>query len=197
MEFTTNRKPPPNRVGNCDGPFEQHLLEAAVMLALSQWLFTLGAEEVTIHPDGMHVRDDTGFDIRGWLEEKGFKMNESYGTTRHGGVYESVARTVRVDFRPGCGDVVAVIGGVRILVEAKGGCINTNHPGLCSKLRKHLYEAVGMLMDDRNNVDRLIVAVPLHRETEKIAERVARKCRTVGIEIVLVSGDGNVRLVNQ
>ena len=121
MEFITNRKPPLGRVGKCDGPFEQHLLEAAVMLALSQWLFTLGAEEVTIHPDGMHVRDDTGFDIRGWLEEKGFKMNERYGTNRHGGVYESVARTVRVDFRPGCGDVVAVIGGVRILVEAKGG----------------------------------------------------------------------------
>ncbi len=52
-------------------------------------------------------------------------------------------------------------------------------------------------MDDRNNVDRLIVAVPLHRETEKIAERLVRNCRTVGIEIVLVSGDGNVRLVNQ
>ena len=47
MEFITNRKPPPGRVGKCDGPFEQHLLEAAVMLALSQWLFTLGAEEVT------------------------------------------------------------------------------------------------------------------------------------------------------
>ncbi len=121
MEFITNRKPPPSKVDYYEGPFEQHLLEAAVMLALSQWLFALGAEEVTIHPDGMHVRDDTGFDIRGWLEEKGFKKNESYGANRHGGVYESVTQTVRVVFRPGCGDVVAVIGGVRILVEAKGG----------------------------------------------------------------------------
>jgi len=91
--------------------------------------------------------------------------------------------------------VVAVIDGARVEVEAKGGCINTRHSGQLSKLRKHLYEAVGMLLDSRNDAERLIAAVPRHRETERVAERMAERCRAAGIEIALVAGDGSVSIV--
>ena len=80
------------------------------------------------------------------------------------------------------------------MVEAKGGIINTSNPGQKSKLRKHLYEAVGMLLDRSNKRDRLIAAVPLHPETEKIAHRMAGRCREIGIEIALVSGEGTIQL---
>ena len=62
-------------------------------------------------------------------------------------------------------------------------------------MRKHLYEAVGMLLDSRNDADRLIAAVPHHSETERVAQRMAKTCHAAGIEIALVSGDGSVRMV--
>ena len=40
-----------------------------------------------------------------------------------------------------------------------------------------------MLLDSPDDADRLIAAVPLHRETLKIARRIAERCREVGIEI--------------
>ena len=87
------------------------------------------------------------------------------------------------------------IRGDGIEVEAKGGCINTRHAGQLSKLRKHLYEAVGMLLDSRNDACRLIAAVPRHPETERVAERMAKRCHSAGIEIALVSGDGSIWIV--
>lgn len=195
MELITDREPPPKRVGNCEGPFEQHLLEAAVMLAVSQWLFTRGAKEVTIRPDGMHVKKEFGFDINRWLEENGFEQIEHHGGTRHGGVYKGDTGTMKVEFKPGLGDVEAVVGDDRFLVETKGGCINTTHSGQCSKLRKHLYEAVGSLMANQNDNVRLIAAVPKTKETEKLAISMAQKCGMVGIEVALVSVDGNIRVV--
>ena len=51
-----------------------------------------------------------------------------------------------------------------------------------------------MLLASPDRADRLIAAVPLHRETEIIARKIAGKCREVGIEIALVSGTGNIQL---
>ena len=162
------------------------------MLAMAEWMFGLGATEVKIHPDGMHLK---GFDVRGWLETEGFAKTADMGRTPAGGVYKRGEQTVIVDPRPGIGDVVAIIDGARIEIEAKGGCINSRHPGLLSKLRKHLYETVGMLLDSCNDADRLIAAVPRHTETERVAQRMSKRCHAAGIEIALVSGDGSVWIV--
>ena len=191
MTFVTERMPPDGRVSRCDGPLERHLTEAAVMLAVAQWLFASGAGAVQVHPDGVHAKH---FDMRGWLENAGFEKVSAKGTTREAGRYTRNRQCLLVDFRPGRGDVVASVDGRRVVVEAKGGCINTRHPGQVSKLRKHLYEAVGMLLDGHDGADRLIAAVPRHAVTERIAGRMARRCRGAGIEIALVSDDGAVVL---
>ena len=160
------------------------------MLAVTRWLFEQGALRVSIHPDGMHVRD---FDVAGWLHANDFNKVSSIGNTRHGGVYKCAERTVEVRFQPGCGDVVAQLGTDRIVVEAKGGCLNSRHPGLKSKLRTHLHEAVGSLFDPPE-ATRLIAAVPKHSETVKLASRMAPHCNAAGIEIALVSACGTVAL---
>ena len=49
-----------------------------------------------------------------------------------------------------------------------------------------------MLLDGHDGADSLIAAVPRHAVTERIAGRMARRCRGTGIEIALVSDDGAV-----
>ena len=161
------------------------------MLAIALWMFELGAEKVCLHPDGMHAKQ---FDICGWLKNKGFERIAKKGKTREAGTYVRSQQTLDVQFAPGRGDVTADLNGCHVVVEAKGGIINTRDPGQKSKLRKHLYEAVGMLLDGPKGADRLIAAVPLHGETQKIARRMAGRCRDAGIEIALVSGTGEVQL---
>ena len=75
--------------------------------------------------------------------------------------------------------------------------INARHPGQKSRLRRRFYEAVGMLLNDRSGANRLIVAVPLHRETEKISCRMAARCCDLEIEIALVSGIGDIQLCTE
>ena len=178
-------------MGKHSGDCEQHLYEAAVMLSVALWLFDLGAEEVHIHPDGEHAKQ---FDIPSWLRMEGFAKIAAIGKTPLAGKYIRHNQELYIEFKPGHGDIVADIKGCRTVVEAKGGIINTNHSGQKSKLRKHLYEAVGMLLDGPQNADRLIAAVPQHSETEKIACRMVHRCRDAGIEIALVSGNGVVQL---
>ena len=141
--LVTDREPPARRASHCDGPLERHLSEAGVMLAVAEWMFGLGAEAVEIHPDGMHVKQ---FDMCGWLASAGFEKVAASGKTREAGRYTRNRQSLTVDFRSGRGDVVGDVRGCRIVVEAKGGCINTRHPGQVSKLRRHLYEAVGRLL---------------------------------------------------
>ena len=190
--FITEKPPPNGRAGKHTGRLEAHLSEAAVMLAVAQWMFERGAENVCVHPDGMHARQ---FDICGWLKNQGFEKISERGKTHEAGTYARGHQTLDIEFAPGRGDVVADLSGCRVVVEAKGGIINTCHSGQKSRLRKHLYEAVGMLLDSPSGADRLIAAVPLHRETEKIARRMAGRCRDVGIEIALVSGRGRICIV--
>ena len=116
MTFVTERMPPDGRVSRCDGPLERHLTEAAVMLAVAQWLFASGAGTVQVHPDGVHAKH---FDMRGWLENAGFEKVSAKGTTREAGRYTRNRQCLLVDFRPGRGDVVASVDGRRVVVEAK------------------------------------------------------------------------------
>ena len=67
MMFITEKPPPNGRAGKHTGRLEAHLSEAAVMLAVAQWMFERGAENVCVHPDGMHARQ---FDICGWLKKE-------------------------------------------------------------------------------------------------------------------------------
>ena len=115
------------------------LTEPAVMLAVAQWMFERGAARVCIHPDGMHTKQ---FDLAGWLQREGFRRIKREGKTPHGGLWVRDAWTLEVRFRPGQGDVVADIADESIVVEAKGGCINSRYPGVLSQLRTRTYEAV-------------------------------------------------------
>ncbi len=196
MKFVIEKTPPKGRAPKTDGDFERHLYEAAVMLAMAQWMFVkLGAKKVCVYPDGMHVRY---FCIRSWLENEGFKKTGSIGTTPEGGTYIRNDQTLVVEFQPGRGDVVGEDEqGSRVVVEAKGGIVNTRHPGQKSKLRKHLYEAVGMLLaGSYDTADRLIVAAPFHRETETIANKMMQSKRFLDteIEIALVCENGSIQL---
>ncbi|MCY3770197.1 MAG: hypothetical protein OXG56_12660 [Gammaproteobacteria bacterium] len=194
MTFITKKPPPRGRVGQCDGDFEEHLYEAAVMLAVAQWMFDRGANKVCLHPDGQHAKQ---FDIFEWLMDKGYERICKIGQTRDAGIYSRKHQTLVIEFKPGQGDIVTHLGDCRVVVEAKGGIINTRHSGQKSKLRKHLYEAVGMLLDERTDADRLIAAVPFHQETKRIACRMVGRCRDAGIEIALVSGSGEIQLCTE
>ena len=90
---------------------------------------------------------------------------------------------------------MADIQGERILVEVKGGCINSRYPGALSKLRTRMHEAVGSLFAAPAEVTRLIAAVPCHSETEKLANRMTERCRKAGVQIALVSPNGHIRVL--
>jgi len=118
LELTTNHKPPPNRVGKCDGPHEVHLKECAVMLALAESLFSKGARMVSMLPDGMHL---AGFNLNDHLVARGFVHVSSEGRTSVGGRWTRGDDCLRVYPRPGLGDVTSEIGGRLFEFEAKGG----------------------------------------------------------------------------
>jgi hypothetical protein len=136
-----------------------------------------------------------GFDIPGWVASRGFSRTATTGRTQTSGTFRRNDQTLIVHSRPGLGDIVCQLNGVRVEIEAKGGCLNTRHAGQLSRLRKGLQEAVGQLLGSPNVGARLIAAVPRHVETEKVAERLLPRCRRVGIEIALVDGDGSVLLL--
>jgi len=192
MDLISRRNPPLNRVGSHDGDSELHLSEAGVMLAVADWLFSLGAVEVRVHPDGLHMKH---FDMPAWLDAQGFERVSTTGKRGISGTFERNGQRLTIHSQPGLGDVVTTIDGVDIEIEAKGGCINTRHPGQLSKLRKGLHEAVGQLMSSPRKDCRLIAAVPRHSETERLAERLNARCALASIEIVLVDRDGNVGLI--
>jgi hypothetical protein len=192
MNLITERPPPPNRLGRHDGPFERHLLEPAVMLAIADWLFEQDAPEVRIYPDGMHMKS---FDIPAWLVGHGFTRMTTTGRGQISGTFRRGDQALIVHSQPGRGDVVGTLNGVTVQIETKGGCINTRHPGQVSSLRKGLHEAVGQLLGSPRDKVRLIAAVPRHPATKELATRVLLKCALVGIEIALVDGDGSVELL--
>lgn len=192
MTLITERPAPPKRMGKHTGTHERHMYEAAVMLAMAEWLFGKGATEVWMHPDGMHMK---GFDIPAWLAGHGFTRTSTTGRGQTSGTFRRHGQTLTVHSQPGHGDVVGTLHGVTVEIETKGGCINTRHPGQRSRLRKGLHEAVGQLLGSPRDAVRLIAAVPRHPETERAAERLLPRCGLVGIEIALVDGEGSVELL--
>ena len=193
LTFVTKRKPPASRAAKCDGRYEHQLSEMGVILAVAEWLFIDGAETVCIYPDGMHPK---GFNTTQWLKESGFTKREARGNdaTALAGRYQRGHQTLEIFFRSGRGDVTATVRGTPVLVETKGGCINTSHSGQVSKLRRGLHEAVGMLVGRGASAGRRIAAIPRHKTIEKVAKEIAPHCIATGVEIMLVSGDGNIHI---
>lgn len=188
----TFREPPEKRRKGLTGDFEEYLSEGAVMVAYAMHILrSTDAQRVEIHPDGEHGKR---FDFRGWLAACGYEFRSAIGTTNYGGIYRHAdGREIEVNPKPGLGDIVAVVGNGRIVAEAKGGVVNTKHAGQVSRLRRGLYEAVGLLMATERKDDlRQVAVVPKMDTTLRIAERMISRTRLAGIEIALVDGRGNV-----
>ncbi len=192
-DLITHRTPPPKRLAACDGDMEHQFSEGAVMLAFAMHLLrtVAGLKAVSIHPDGEHGKR---FDIRAWLLKRGFEFTSRMGKTAYGGTYSSASgQTVVVNPSPGRGDVVAEVEGMSIVAECKGGVINTKHSGQISHLRQGLCETLGLsLATPVVEGRRQFVVVPRTRVTEALAQRMAFRARSAGIEIALVDGHGNV-----
>lgn len=177
--------PPPNRVGRCEGRFEHHLPEGAVMIAYAMHLLrTTSAGEVLVHPDDEHGKR---LDFAGWL---GLREGVPHRKDHAGRYVRPHGRSIVVNPVPGKGDVVADAGGTVISAECKGGIINTRHPGQVSRLYKGLCETVGLLMAVPSP-GRQIAVVPRTEGTCRLAQRLAPRCATAGIEIALVGPRGD------
>jgi hypothetical protein len=190
LSYVTRYVPPEARKAKAAGGVEERLTEAGVMLAIASHLLDQAREAtVWIHPDGEHAKR---FDIPAFLAGAGFEKVESKGSTAYGGTYRRGSETVIVDPRSGRGDVVGSLDGRKVVVECKGGTINSTHAGQLSRLRRGLCEAVGLLMTRPSDGAREIAAVPFAQETERLARRMADRCLEAGIEIALVRRDGAI-----
>jgi hypothetical protein len=186
---TVMRPAPEKRRRFHTGDHEEHFPEASIMVAFAAHLLELGAKRVELHLDGMHAKQH---DVEGQLSTGGFLREDASGATCAGN-YKSGESQLTIDFRAGKGDVVAVLDGVRIVAECKGGIVNTRHAGQTSRLREHLCEAVGQLMGHKQLPDERHVAVVPHTPvTLSVAARMAERAARAGIELALVGADGKV-----
>jgi hypothetical protein len=190
--LTQKREAPQNRRPYSVNGLEEHLPEAAVMVAFAMYLLREGAPVVELHPDGEHGKR---FDIRSSLESRGFVFTGDGGTTTYSGEYRRGAERLSVSCKPGIGDVSGVCHERPIVGECKGGILNTRHPGQASRLRKGLCEAVGLLMSRPLNGERHMAVVPATEFTKRLARRMTSRAMAAGIEIALVDANGNVDFV--
>ena len=117
-DYIDFRDPPPNRAGKCDGEKEQHLTEAAVMIAFATYLLENGAATVEVHPDGEHGKRH---DIKTTLERLGFEFLSPNGTTAYGGIYRRGEQTVAVTRHLAKETLSREIAGQLVVAECKGG----------------------------------------------------------------------------
>ena len=190
-DLVVPKAPPQSRASKANAEHEHHLYEGAVMLAFAMHLLrTEPTSEVCIHPDGEHGKQ---FDFTGWLERRGFSLQERMGKTSYGGRYrDKEGRVIVINPKSGQGDVKAKVGGEMLSAECKGGIINTKHCGQVSRLRRGLCEAVGLLMDTPPAQGRQVAVVPYTEVTCRLANCMALRCASVGIEIALVKSRGEV-----
>jgi hypothetical protein len=193
--YAVSRPAPPKRALYVSEGLEEHLTEAAVMIAFAVHLLVKKGNvgEVTVCPDGEHA---TRFEIVNFLASLGFNRVESLGSTEYGGRYQRYNERIIVNPSSGLGDVTAYLANVRVVAECKGGIINTRHPGQKSKLTKGLSELIGQLMKLPINGDRQVAVCPDHTVTRRLAEKLAPRCLVAGIEIALVAVDGAVTYVS-
>ena len=187
--FITFREPPSKRIKHAEGGVEHVFSEGAVQLAFAFYLLQRFPElsGLEIHPDGEHGKR---FDIRAFLERRGFELVQSEGSTNYGGTYSDGDQSIRVSPTPGTGDVVAKLTDRTIIAECKGGVINSTHAGQKSRLRSGLHEVIGQLMARPVDGELHFAVTPHTAETAKVAGKLRPRCSKAGIEIVLLDRNG-------
>lgn len=189
--------PSEKRATYAEGGIERRMYEAAVMVAVSQHLIDLQRQcgengKVSIHPDGQHDRQ---YSFREALGALGFQRCEALGKTEFGGRYRHGDDEITVFPQSGRGDVTAHVEGRLVMVECKGGTLNSRHAGVLSRARSSLSELIGQLMVLPDDGARHIAARPWSKQSEELARRLAPRCIKAGIEIALVHEDGSLQFV--
>jgi hypothetical protein len=190
--ITTNNPTDPLRIRGTPKGIEECLSEAAVMIAFAMYLLHGNDEinEVFIHPDGEHKKK---FAFDKWFENNNFSILQ---TTKSSAItYERSAMRIMLHYKPGIGDVRVTSETKNIIAECKGGVINSTHSGHTSRLRKGLYEVIGLLMTKDENCRRVAV-VPDTKTTYETARKLIAQTSRAGIEIALVDRTGNVRFIS-
>jgi hypothetical protein len=193
MRYIDIREAPVKRQAHCEGGKEHHLPEGAVMVAFGLYLLENGASEVYLHPDGEHAKRH---DLKASLEAHRFHHATTQGSTKYAGLYTRGNQTITIIPKSGLGDVVARINGTTVVAECKGGVVNSRHAGQLSRLRRGLCEAVGLLIARPLNDERHVAVVPATNLCRTLAFRMLPRATAAGIEIALVSGNGEVTFVN-
>jgi hypothetical protein len=194
--FLTAHEPPEKRRRYCEDGIEQKLTEAAVQIAFGLYILKhpKGGSRVQVFPDGEHAKR---FAIPAFLEEHGFALASRIGSTAYGGEYvrDGQVLVVNPKSQHGRGDVVGTIAGQTVRAECKGGIVNSRHSGALSKVRSGFNELIGQAMSMEVNGDRHVAVAPKTTASVVQAGRLWERCQRAGIEIALVSADGEVEFV--
>ena len=172
------------------------MTESEVSIRLAEFLLSLpgsdGLAEVAI--DGASVVNGGVqiFDMAGFLVQHSWRKVSSEGKNTWTGTYERDGKKLRVHSHPGVGDVVAIVGGHRVVAECKKGWLVAKRG---SPERPLLATALGQaLLVNATQGDVVVAAVPDTKAFRKIATqwRDEPLVKKAGIRICLVGRDENV-----
>jgi hypothetical protein len=176
---------------------EDRMPEAEVTLRLAFHLLELagsqGVAEAAIDGAQVKVHGAEIFPIVPFLADTGWKQVEQIGKNDWQGWYEKEEQRLRIDARPGVGDVVVAVGSKRIRAECKGGpLIKKRGSPEYRILRGALGQVITVEQVSANDI--LVVAIPHTPRFRKLADKWRERPLVVrsGIQIVLVDRDGTV-----
>ena len=180
-----------------DDVMERRMPEGEVAIRLAEHLLGLhGADphaEVAIDGASVMAHGAVVFDLAAHMEAQGWvAVDVSTGRNPWTCTYGREGRTIRVHSRSGVGDVVARVGGRRIVAECKKGAA-PGKPG--SPERPLLTSAIGQALLLAVEPDDLVVAaVPDTLVFRRLADawRTRPLVARSGIQIALVGRDGMV-----
>ena len=176
---------------------QDRMPEAEVTLRLGFYLLALPSSpdvaEVAIDGAQVKVHGAEVFPIAAFLLDMGWKQVKHIGKNEWQGWYEKGGQRLKIDAKPGVGDIVVTVGVKRIRAECKGGPL-PKKPGSREYpiLRGALGQVITVEQVDVNDI--LVVAVPRTPRFRKLADK-WRKAPLVlrsRIQIVLVGRDGTV-----
>lgn len=179
------------------GP-EDRMPEAEVSIRLAEYLSELdgfdGHVDVAIDGASVAVQGAVIFDIASYMRTYGWSLiaGSSTGKNAWAATYGRNGATMKVHSHPGKGDVVASIGGRKVIAECKKGplIMKVGSPEL-----PLLYAALGQaILFNADEDDIVIAAVPDTSRFQRIAAdwRERPRLKRAGIQIVLVSRTGAV-----
>lgn len=177
---------------------EDRMPEAEVALRLAEYLSEQpgfgGHVEAAIDGAQVRVGGSEVFNIVSYLAQQGWTVDRTSTTSRNpwATFYRRGAATLEVHSRSGSGDVVATIGGRRVIAECKKGPL-VKQPG--SPEYPRLTEALGQaLLFDARPDDVVVAAVPDSPTFRRIADawRLRPRVAQSGIQIALVARSGLV-----